>query len=89
MILNRNNLQNSIDIVEIKRKSAPVMQTATTSKQAPGGLTTACLELVAEQISKLRFGVVQITVHDGQVVQIERTERVRFATTHLTRTEQA
>lgn len=36
------------------------------------------LETVRRQVESLRFGVVQIVVHDSQVVQIERTERVRF-----------
>jgi hypothetical protein len=36
------------------------------------------IEVVQEQVSSLRFGVVQITVHDSRVVQIETTERVRF-----------
>lgn len=36
------------------------------------------LVLVAEQVGQLRFGVVQITVHDARVVQIERTEKVRL-----------
>jgi hypothetical protein len=33
---------------------------------------------VRQQVSSLRFGVVQVTVHDSRVVQIETTERVRF-----------
>lgn len=36
------------------------------------------LELIAEQVASLRFGVVQIVVHDSRVVQIERTEKVRL-----------
>jgi hypothetical protein len=36
-------------------------------------------ELVAEQVGKLRYGVVQIVVHDSRVVQIERTEKVRLS----------
>jgi hypothetical protein len=36
------------------------------------------MELVRRQIGSLRFGVVQIVVHDSQVVQIEKTERVRL-----------
>ena len=36
------------------------------------------LALVAEQVGQLRFGVVQITVHEARVVQIERTEKVRL-----------
>jgi len=37
------------------------------------------LEIVREQVRTLQFGVVQITVHDSKVVQVERTERVRIA----------
>jgi hypothetical protein len=36
------------------------------------------LELVQEQVASLRFGVVQIVVHDSRVVQIERTEKLRL-----------
>jgi hypothetical protein len=35
-------------------------------------------EIVRRQVGSLRFGVVQITVHDSQVTQIEKTERVRL-----------
>jgi hypothetical protein len=36
------------------------------------------LEIVRRQVSSLRFGVVQIVVHDSEVAQIEKTERVRL-----------
>ena len=36
-------------------------------------------EVVLEQVKKLRFGVIQITIHDGRVSQIESTERTRLA----------
>ena len=36
------------------------------------------LPVVEEQVKTLRFGVVQIVVHDSKVVQVERTERTRF-----------
>ncbi|MFO1475634.1 MAG: YezD family protein [Verrucomicrobiota bacterium] len=36
------------------------------------------LGLVRRQVESLRFGVVEIVVHDSRVVQIERTERVRL-----------
>jgi hypothetical protein len=36
------------------------------------------LELVSDQVSSLRFGLVQITVHESRVVQIEKTEKLRF-----------
>jgi hypothetical protein len=36
------------------------------------------LELVRERVQSLRFGVVQIVVHDSKVTQIERTEKTRL-----------
>jgi hypothetical protein len=36
------------------------------------------LELVRENVQSLRFGVVQIVVHDSKVTQIERTEKTRL-----------
>ena len=36
------------------------------------------LELVREKGQSLRFGVVQIVVHDSRVTQIERTEKTRL-----------
>jgi hypothetical protein len=36
------------------------------------------LEIVRRKVGSLRFGVVQIVVHDSQVTQIEKTERVRL-----------
>ena len=46
---------------------------ATVSKPAP-----PWLKIVQEQIESLRFGEVQIIVHDSKVVQIQRTEKVRL-----------
>jgi hypothetical protein len=36
------------------------------------------IALVREKVEGLRFGVVQLTVHDGRVTQIERTEKTRL-----------
>ena len=36
------------------------------------------LETVRRQVGSLHYGVVQIVVHDSQVTQIEKTERVRL-----------
>jgi hypothetical protein len=36
------------------------------------------LELVIQQVGSLRYGVVEIVVHDSQVTQIEKTERLRL-----------
>ena len=39
----------------------------------------AWLELVRAKVEGLRYGVVQLVVHDGRVTQIERTEKTRLA----------
>jgi hypothetical protein len=36
------------------------------------------IELVRQKVESLRFGVVQLIVHDGRVTQIERTEKTRL-----------
>ena len=36
------------------------------------------LELVRQQVRNLKYGVVQLVIHDGRVTQIERTEKVRL-----------
>jgi hypothetical protein len=36
------------------------------------------LRIVQQQVTSLRFGVVQIVIHDSHVKQIEKTERVRL-----------
>jgi hypothetical protein len=37
------------------------------------------IEAVRKQVESLRFGVVQIVVHDSRVVTIERTEKIRVS----------
>ena len=36
------------------------------------------VSVVREKVETLRFGVVQLVVHDGRVTQIERTEKTRL-----------
>jgi hypothetical protein len=38
----------------------------------------AWIDIVRNHVSSLRFGHIQIVVHNSQVVQVERTERIRF-----------
>ncbi len=37
------------------------------------------LPAVQQAISSIRFGVVQITIQDGKIVQIDKTEKIRLA----------
>ncbi len=36
------------------------------------------LELIAEALRSIQFGAVEIILHNGQVVQIERKEKIRL-----------
>lgn len=38
------------------------------------------LQIVERKVNALRFGSVQIVVHEGRVTQIESTEKYRFQT---------
>jgi hypothetical protein len=37
------------------------------------------LGTIAEALGRLRYGTIQLTVHDGRVMQVDVTERRRFA----------
>jgi hypothetical protein len=37
------------------------------------------LRVVQQKVESLRYGVVQLVIHDGRVTQIERTEKTRLS----------
>jgi len=43
-----------------------------------GGVLPEALALVGEALGRLRYGAIQLTVHDGKVMQIDVTERKRL-----------
>lgn len=43
------------------------------------GETQTPIAAVSKAIDQLRYGVIQLTVHDGRVVQLDVTERQRFS----------
>ena len=43
-------------------------------------LPPAILRALREALRGIRFGAVELVVHDGRVVQLERREKVRFDT---------
>lgn len=53
--------------------SQPAQEAAAPSSAGPDWI-----DLVREKVESLRFGVVQLVVHDGRVTQIERTEKTRL-----------
>jgi hypothetical protein len=54
------------------------MNTITTERTSPDSPKTDWLEVVRQNVANLRFGSVQITVHDGRVTQVESIEKTRF-----------
>ncbi len=36
------------------------------------------IEVIKEKLGGLRYGQILLTVHDGRIVQIERTEKTRL-----------
>ena len=54
------------------------MTTYPTSKPAESDASLAWLEVVRRKVEALRFGSVQIIVHDGRVTQVESLEKTRF-----------
>jgi hypothetical protein len=47
-------------------------------QSARDGILPEALALVGEALSRLRYGAIQLTVHDGKVMQIDVTERKRL-----------
>ena len=54
------------------------MNTIPSERSTPDGPKTDWLEVVRQNVANLRFGSVQITVHDGRVTQVESIEKTRF-----------
>ncbi len=61
------------------------METTTTERTAQDGSEADWLEIVRKNVANLRFGSVQITVHDGRVTQVESVEKTRIIAPRDTR----
>ncbi len=49
------------------------------SNQEAQSAAEAWLDIVRQKVTAMRFGTVQIVVHEGQVTQVESTEKTRLA----------
>lgn len=47
-------------------------------KTALGEVSPDILQQIAQAIQSLRYGTVQVTIHDARVVQIDKVERMRI-----------
>lgn len=57
------------------------MPSATLDSSSTTSVPPDWIALVREKVESLRYGVVQLVVHDGRVTQIERTEKTRLPAT--------
>jgi len=49
-----------------------------TKKHSKAQLTTEIIDQIAAILQGIRFGSVEIFIHNGKVIQIERKEKLRF-----------
>jgi hypothetical protein len=47
-------------------------------RSADKSTSHADLERIAQALQGIRFGAVEVVIHDGRIVQIERKEKVRL-----------
>ena len=47
------------------------------------------IEIVRRKVAAIRFGSVQITVHEGRVTQVESTEKTRITSEKERRAEES
>jgi hypothetical protein len=55
----------------MKNNSEPSRKPETAARQP-------WMKIVEDRVAALRFGTVQIVVHEGRVTQVDSTERTRF-----------
>lgn len=51
---------------------------AAAAASAVNGEQSDWVEVIRQHVASLRFGVIQVVIHEGRVVQIERTEKYRL-----------
>lgn len=54
------------------------MQDSADGRKERGWNPEEVLESVSAALAALRFGAIQLTIHEGRVVQLDVTERQRF-----------
>lgn len=55
-----------------------MMSTTKEQPQGESGATPRAVQTVLDALEKLKFGAIQLTVHEGRLVQVDVTERHRY-----------
>jgi hypothetical protein len=58
-----------------------------TVDHGPQGIPAEVLETLTRLVRELRFGSIEIVVHEGRITQIERREKLRFGSAGTHRSE--
>ena len=54
------------------------------SKNKKGGIINdAIIKEIAEAVAALKFGEIVIKIHDSKIIQIEKTEKLRYDAYHV------
>ena len=72
------NLQNNNDLLNSVFNIYFYMSVIQQKPLVNGSIDLKWLEIVTQNVKSLRYGVVEIIVHDSRVLQLEKTERVRL-----------
>ncbi len=56
----------------------PTLSAADDGRDDPPTLTLALLQELRRALCSIRYGTIELVIHDGRVVQLERREKVRF-----------
>ena len=70
--------QEAMSTTDMKLKLGNLSPTSERTEIPTSQPEGSWLEIVERQVRALRFGSVQITVHEGRVVQVETSVKVRF-----------
>jgi hypothetical protein len=54
------------------------MSDAKPERSRPPHPSTIPLEEITEAVRSIRFGVVQLIIQDGRIIQIDKTEKIRL-----------
>jgi hypothetical protein len=46
--------------------------------RAGAALNGDAIEIIRQSLARIRFGAIQLTVHEGKLVQVDVTEKRRF-----------
>jgi hypothetical protein len=69
---------NSFAVAHVLARKGSFMAKDDNDVAQPSGVLNAALDVVGDALARLRYGAINLVIHDGKVVQIDVTERKRL-----------